>query len=137
MKRSLSVTLTLSLVLILTSWNALRAWTSIAWRDVLTEFGTSISPQVSAAIGTLWFIIGGILVWSIWQKKVWSVKMLLGAAAGYSIWYWSERLLWQNPRPNVVFAVTVHLACFILIYFTSKSLSREAYERNIENPATK
>lgn len=61
--------------------------------------------------------------------------MLLGAAAGYSVWYWSERLLLQNPRPNVVFAAIVHLACFFLIYFTSKSLSREAYERNIENPA--
>lgn len=61
--------------------------------------------------------------------------MLLGAAAGYSVWHWSERLLLQNPRPNVVFVAIVHLACFILIYFTSKSLSREAYERNIENPA--
>ena len=134
MKRTIPVTLTLLMVLILTSWNALRAWTSIAWRDVLTEFSTSISPQISAAVGTLWFIIGVILIWSIWQKKVWSAKMLLGAAAGYSVWYWSERLIWQNPRPNVVFAVTVHFACFILIYFTSKSLSREAYERNTENP---
>ena len=100
------------------------------------EFGAKIPPNISAAIGALWFIIGGTLVWSIWQKKAWSAKMLLGAAAGYSVWYWSERLLWQNPRPNVVFVVFVHLACFTLIYFTSKSLSREAYERNTENPAT-
>ncbi|MEN9563415.1 MAG: hypothetical protein RIR73_1659 [Chloroflexota bacterium] len=124
------------MVLILASWNALRAWTSSAWRDVLTEFGAKIPPNISAAIGILWFIIGGILVWSIWQKKVWSAKMLLGAAAGYSIWYWSERLIWQNPRPNIVFTVFVQLACFILIYFTLKSFSREAYERNIEHPKT-
>jgi hypothetical protein len=136
MKRTIPVTLTLLLVLILTSWNALRAWTSIAWQDILTEYAVRMPPNVSAAVGTLWFIIGVILVWSIWQKKVWSVKMLLGAAAGYSVWYWSERLIWQNPRPNVVFTVIVQLVCFILIYFTSKSLSREAYERNIETPAT-
>ncbi|MBN8657021.1 MAG: hypothetical protein J0M11_14885 [Anaerolineae bacterium] len=136
MKRTLPVTLTLSLVLILTSWNALRAWTSIVWRDVLTEFGATLPPNISAAIGILWFIIGDILVWSIWKKKAWSAKMLLGVAAGYSVWYWSERLFWQNPRPNTIFAVFVQLACFTLIYITLKSLSREAYERNSENPAT-
>lgn len=62
--------------------------------------------------------------------------MLLGAAAGYSVWYWIERLFWQHPRPNTIFAVFVQLACFTLIYITLKSLSREAYERNSENPAT-
>jgi hypothetical protein len=134
MKRPFSVTLSLWLVLILTLWNALRAWTSIAWQDVLMEYASTMSPQASAAVGALWFIIGGILAWSIWQKKAWSAKLLLGAATGYTVWYWSERLIWQNPRPNIPFAIVVHLACLIVIYFASKSLSREAYERNTENP---
>ena len=98
------------------------------------EYASTVTPQASAAVGALWFIIGLILVWSIWQKKVWSAKLLLGAAAGYTVWYWSERLIWQNPRPNIPFAIIVNLACLLVVYFTLKSLSREAYERNTENP---
>jgi hypothetical protein len=134
MKRPISVTLSVWLVLILAFWNALRAWTSLAWKSVLIEFSARISPMFSAAVGAFWFIIGLILAWGIWQKKVWSMKMLLGAAAGYVVWYWSERLLWQNPRPNVPFTIVVNIACLLVIYFASKSLSREAYERNTENP---
>ncbi|MBI2332577.1 MAG: hypothetical protein HYU84_10540 [Chloroflexi bacterium] len=135
MKRPFLVTLSIWLVLILASWNALQAWTAIAWQDVLTEFSVQMPPTVSAVVGVFWFIIGLILAWGIWQKKVWSMKMLLGAAAGYTVWIWSERLIWQNPRPNVPFAVIANLVCLIVIYFASKSFSREAYERNTENPA--
>lgn len=135
MKRPFPVTLSIWLVLILASWNALRAWTSIAWQDVLTEFSVRMPPTLSAFASTFWLIIGISILIGIWQKKAWSKNLLLGAAAGYTLWYWSERLIWQNPRPNILFAVIVNLACFIVIYFGSKSLSREAYERNTENPA--
>lgn len=60
--------------------------------------------------------------------------MLPGAGAGYTVWYWSERFFFQNPRPNLIFAVIVNLGFLILIFFTTTSLSREAYERKIENP---
>lgn len=136
MKRPFPVTLTIWLVLMLASLNALRFWTSIAWQDVLIEFSNNMSPIFSAVLGGLWFIIGITLLFGLWQGKSWSAKWLLVAAAGYTVWYWSERFIWQNSRPNVVFAVLVNLACFIVIYFASKSLSREAYERNTENPAT-
>ena len=135
MKRPFPVTLTIWLVLMLAIWNLLRAWTSIAWQGILTEYAVRMPPNVSAIVGALWFIIGAILVWGIWQEKAWGAKLLPGAAAGYSVWYWSERLIWQNPHPNVQFAIVANLACLILIYFTLKSLSREAYERNTENPA--
>lgn len=135
MKRPFSVTLTLWLVLILASWNALRAWTSIAWQEVLVEYSAHLPPTISAIVGTIWFIIGFILVWSIWKKKAWSIKLLIWAAAGYTVWVWGERLIWQNPRPNTPFAIVVNLVCLTIIYFASKSLSREAHERNTENPA--
>jgi hypothetical protein len=136
MKRPFPVTLSIWLVLILSSWNALRAWTSIAWQNILTEFSVQVPPIISAIMGAFWFIIGTIVCFGIWQKRTWSMKLLLGAAAGYTVWYWSERLIWQNPRPNTPFAVAVNLACLIIIYFALKSLSREAHERNTENPAT-
>ncbi len=134
MKRPIPVTLTLWVVLIIMAWNILRTWTSIAWSGVLIEFSASIAPATSAIIGGIWVVIGFILYWGIWRGKAWAGKMLLGTAAGYTVWYWSERLFIQNPRPNVIFAVIVNLGLLILILFATKSLSREAYERKIENP---
>ena len=136
MKRPFSVTLTGWVVLILTSWNAIRLWTSIAWSEVLTEFSVRIAPAASAVIAAIWVVGGLILLWSMWRKKAWSAKLLLGMAAAYTVWYWSERLIFQNPRTNVPFAVILNLILLVFIYFASRSLTREAYERNIENPKT-
>lgn len=135
MKRPFSVTLSIWLVLILASWNALQAWTSLAWQDVLIEFSTQVPPTLIAFASLFWLMIGIVVWFGLWQKKAWSKNLLLGAATGYTVWYWSERLIWQNPRLNIPFAVFVNLVCLIVIYFAFKSLSREAYERNIENPA--
>ena len=134
MKRPFSVTLSIWLVLILASWNALRAWTSLAWQDVLIEFSTQVPPTLIAFASLFWLMIGIVVWFGLWQKKAWSKNLLLGAATGYTVWYWSERLIWQNPRLNIPFAVFVNLVCLIVIYFAFKSLSREAYERNIEHP---
>ena len=133
-KLPLRVTLLLLLVLSLTTWNALRLWTSLAWQNVLNEFSVQPSPMVTAGSGAFWVITGIILVWSILQKKAWATKLLIGAAAGYTVWYWTERFVWQNPHPNWLFAVIVNLAVIIFILFNIKTLSREAYEQKIENP---
>lgn len=136
MKRPLPVTLTLWVVLTLSAWNALRAWTSISWSGVLAEFSVHVAPAAGALIGIAWTLVGILVHWGIWQKKAWAGYMLPGSAAGYTVWYWSERLLLQNPRPNLVFAVIINLGLLVIIFLATKSLSREAYERNIENPKT-
>ena len=115
-------------------WNAIRVWTAISWHNILIEFSVSISTAASAVLGGFWVIIFCILYWSIRQKKSWAGKMLLSTAASYTFLFWSERLFFQNPRPNTVFAVIVNLGLLITVYFAYKSLSREAYERKIENP---
>ena len=79
-------------------------------------------------------VTGIFILWGIWQRKAWAAKLLLGASAGYTVWYWSERLIWQNPHPNWPFAVIVNLVLFGFILFAIKSLSREAYEQKNENP---
>ena len=135
MSRPISVTLAVWLVLILTTWNIIKTWTFIAWQEMLIEFSVQINPMISAVISIIWVIAGITLAWGILQKKVWSVKMLPAFAAGYTVWYWSERLIWQNQKTNLWFAVIVNLALLIIITFGTKSLSREAYERKIENPA--
>lgn len=133
-KPSFRVTLLIWLVLTFTAWNALRAWTSFAWRNVLSEYSPQPGPTIITVSSMLWLIVGLVLIWSIWQNKAWSSKLFFGAAAGYTVWFWSERLIWQNPHPNWLFAVIVNLAIIIFILFIMKSLMREAYERKNENP---
>jgi hypothetical protein len=128
------VTLLLSLVLILTAWNVLRLWTALAWRNVLNEFSAQPISTVIAVSSAFWTVAGITLLWSIWHKKAWAAKLLIGASAGYTIWYWSERLVWQIPHPNWPFAVIVNLVLMIFILFTTKTLTREAHERKIEHP---
>jgi hypothetical protein len=123
------VTLLLWLVLILTAWNALRLWTSLAWHNVLIEFSARPAPLIITTVSLVWIVTGIAIVWGIWQNKEWTSKLLLGSAVGYTIWYWSERLLWQEPRPNWPFAVILNLALLVFIIFATKSLAREAYER--------
>jgi hypothetical protein len=136
-KQPFRVTLLLWLVLMLTIWNAIRVWTSLAWREVLNEFSSQPTSTIIAISGAIWMFTGMVILWSIWQKKVWAANLLLGATAGYTAWYWSERLVWESPHPNWLFTVIVNLVLVLFILFCSKSLSREAYERKIENPKTK
>lgn len=133
-KRPFRVTLLYWLVLTLSAWNALRLWTALAWQDILNEFSASPPPIITAISGTFWMVTGIFLLWSIWQGKAWSAKLLLGAGIGYTVWYWSEQLIWQNPHPNWLFAVIVNLALLLFILFTAKLLTREAHERKNENP---
>lgn len=136
MNRSISVTLSLWLVLIFTAWNLIKIWTFIAWRNVLIEFSIQLNPYFSAIISTMWALSGFVLAYGILQKKAWSLKMLPALAAGYTVWYWSERLIWQNGKTNLWFAIFVNFVLVIIIYFSTKSLAREAYERTNKNTTT-
>lgn len=132
-KPSFRVTLLLWLVLTFTAWNALRVWTSLAWRNILNEYSAQPTSAIITVSGAIWMVTGIVLLWSIWQNKAWTVKLLIGAAAGYTVWYWCERLIWQTSRPNWLFAMMANLALLVFILFITKSTTREAHERKIEN----
>jgi hypothetical protein len=87
----------------------------------MRESLASPAPIVTAISGAFWFITGLILFWGILTGRVWAGKMLIIAAAGYSAWYWFERLIWQEPRPNWPFALTLNLILLVLFFFTAKS----------------
>jgi hypothetical protein len=124
MKRPFPVTLTLWAVLILMTWNLARLWTFIAWRGILTEFSVSLPPVVGAVIAGMWVLAGAILYWNVWQGNPRAGKMLLAAAAGYTVWYWGERFFFLNPQTNLWFAVITNLALLVLVFFANKSLSK-------------
>jgi hypothetical protein len=135
-KPSFRVTLLLILVLSITMWNILRLWTALAWRGALTEFAGAEISTLTTISGAVWSLTGIFTVWVILQGKKWAWNFLAFVSVAYSVWYWVARLVWQNPRPNGIFAVIVNLILLVFVMFTIKSLSREAYEREIENPAT-
>jgi hypothetical protein len=124
MKRPFAVTLTLWTVLILITWNLVRLWTSITWRGILAEFSVSLPPLVGAVIAGMWVLVGVILYSGLWQGKPWAGKMLFGAAAGYTVWYWGERVFFLHPQTNLWFAVITNLALLVLVFFANKSLSK-------------
>jgi hypothetical protein len=101
---------------------------------VISEYSTQLTPTIIIVSSLVWLVVGIILFGSIWQRKAWANRLLFGAASGYSVWYWSERLILENPHPNWLFAVIVNLAIITFVLFCMKSLTREAYERKFENP---
>jgi hypothetical protein len=130
------VTLLIWLVLLLTAWNVLRTCTVLAWYSALKEFSAHPSPLLILSVSLLLSAGGLAVLWGIWQNKPWTVKLLLVTAAAYTIWYWCERLIWQAPRPNGPFAVILNLLALVFIFFTTKSLAREAYDRESPNQKT-
>jgi hypothetical protein len=122
------------LLLFFNIWNLIQIWTALTWREILDKYSRGQISSILAFSGGFWFIIGTILVWGIWRNQGWTKKLLIGSSLGYGVWYWTDRLVFQNPHPNWLFAVILNLAIIIFIIFTMKSLAREAYERKIENP---
>jgi uncharacterized membrane protein len=134
MKRTfLRATLLYGAVFFFSVWNALRLHTALAWRGALSEFGASPPPFVAAVSGGAWALAGLWLLWKLWRDAARGAIFLFLMAAAFSLWYWVERLVWQSPHPNWLFAVIVNLAAIFFVLFQAKSLAREAHEQNIEN----
>ena len=128
-QKNIRVTLLLWLVLSLTVMNMLRLWTALSWRIVLDEFGTRPGLAISLTGSSTFSVIGLVLVCGIWQKKTWTAGLVAASGTGYTIWYWTERFLFQEPRSNIPFAVSLNLVLLLFIYSTSIYLAKEAHER--------
>jgi hypothetical protein len=129
LKLPFRVTLLIWLVLTLTAWNILKLWTLLSWRPTLAEFSIQPAPAISSLSSIVWSFLGGLILFGIWQSKTWTGRLLIFTAAGYSAWYWVDRLAWQGPRPNWPFAVLLNLALMLLVISTIKPLERESYDR--------
>ncbi len=115
MKRPLSVTILLWLVLSLTVWSGFRLVTAILWWTTLAEFASSPGPLYIALCAGIWLFVAIILFYGMWQAKAWTRHVLLGAGAGFSTWYWCDRLYLQTPHTNWPFALFVTILLLIVI----------------------
>lgn len=114
MKRPLSVTILLWLVLSLTAWGGLRLWSAIRWWDDLQRFGTPPGAAYLAVSGGVGLAAGLLLLWGMWRRKPQTRIGLLGTAAGLALWYWCERLLLQTQRLNWPFSLGATVALLVI-----------------------
>ncbi len=113
--RPASVTILALFVLSLSAWNGLRLGSAIATWKILAEYGAQ--PLYIATSGGFWLIAGILLFGGLWRGIAWARKMAYITAAGYTSWYWCDRLFMQTPHANWPFAlaVTIILLSFTLI----------------------
>ncbi len=129
-------TFTLLTVLITALWNALRAWTALTWRGALTEFIGANFVWILFFGGAVWALAGFSLALALLTRRAWARRALAALSIAYSVWYWAERLLFELPRPNWVFAAIVNFILLAFVMTNVKLMTREAYERKIERSKT-
>ena len=113
MKRPFSVTSLTWMVLILTGWNAIRLGASIANWDLLKEFASHPGPLYIAASASFWTLCGLALWMAIRRRDSRSQTASAVFFAGYTAWWWADRLLLQEPSPNWPFVL--FLTIFLLV----------------------
>ena len=99
------------MVLILTVWGAVRLFAALRSWDVLSEFGSSLSPLYLSMTGAGWGVAGGVLLSGILRRRKWTIPILQASVSVWLIEYWLERIFFQAPRSNLPFALT----CSILV----------------------
>ena len=115
MKRPFSATILLWLVLSLTAWSGLRLASAILWWSTLLEFASPPGPlYISVSAGIL-LVVGIALIWGMWQAKPWIRYALLGTGAGFTVWYWGDRLLFQILHANWFFVLGANVLVLVLV----------------------
>ncbi len=105
-------------------WNGFRFIEALVFWKTLRELGARPGPLYVAVSGVFWFICGVMLLVGIGQRKGWGWYAAFGAAAGYPVWVWADRLFLQQPHANWPFGIMVTLTCLsfvFIILFTPKT----------------
>ena len=122
-KRPLGVTLLLWLVLSLSAWGVVRLLGALRWWDVLNEFGARLNPLYLSITAAGWIVAGAALLWGLFRGKSW---IRLAIPVCISLWiveYWVERIFFESPRANFLFALT--LSILLLIVTLISALNRK------------
>ncbi|GAB4420586.1 MAG: hypothetical protein Kow002_09030 [Anaerolineales bacterium] len=135
MKRPFSVTILLYLVLSLIAWSALRLIAILRWWQTLQTYSGGIWPPYVAVSAVFWLTIGLTLLWGLIRKNAWVQNMLPITGAGYTVWYWCDRLFIQWPHANWLFALIANILLLLIGMISLKHsktknfLERETHDR--------
>jgi hypothetical protein len=135
-KLPIRVILLLALVFCVTSWQAIRFATSIAWSVTLVTYEPYPGPIYIGITGTFWTLTGLFLLWSMRRGKRRTRTAFLLASSLYAAWMWADRFFVQNQmRANWPFdlALTIAWLVFTIIVVIDPRnkiyFERETYER--------
>ena len=111
--RPIGISFLAILFICLAAWNGLRLSEAIFFLKTLSAYHAS-SLYISFS-GGIWLIIGLLVAWGLWKGKGWGQAAAIGYAAGYSAWYWFDRLVLQETHSNWPFALIVNILSFFFI----------------------
>jgi hypothetical protein len=108
-RRPTSITILSIFILGLAIWNSLRMVQAIVFWSILTEFQSSPNPLYLAISGGIWFLAGFSIFIGLRKGKAWAWYTALAGAAGYTCWYWLDRLVIQEPHSNWPLALVLNV----------------------------
>ena len=113
-KRPFGVTLLLWLVLSLSVWGAVRLLAALHWWNVLTEFEARLGPLYLSITGVGWMVTGGLLLWGLFRGTWWTYRAIPVSILLWIVQYWIERVFFESPRANLLFALSTSVLLFIV-----------------------
>jgi len=113
-KRPFGVTLLLWLVLSLSAWGAVRLLAALRLWNELNEFKAHLSPLYLSMTGAGWMVAGAVLLWGLFSGKWWIQRAIPASVILWIVQYWIERVFFESPRANLLFALIFSLLLLIV-----------------------
>ena len=133
-KRPFGVTLLLWLVLSLSVWGAVRLLAALRWWNVLNEFEARLSPLYLSITGAGWIVVGGLLLWGLVRGTWWTYRAIPVSIFLWMIQYWIERMFFESPRANLLFALSISVLLFIVTLISAfNRKTKEFFSGNEEH----
>jgi hypothetical protein len=117
------ITLAMSLVLMTTAWNLIRALTAIFWRDPLAAYAFVPGPVYIGLTGAAFAILGLGVLWGLWRRTAWAPRAFLIGTWAYVAWNWTDRLLLQ-PQDSAGWPFAAVATALLLGWSTAVALDR-------------
>ena len=118
-KRPFSVTLLLWLVLSLSAWGAVRLLAALRLWKELNEFEARLSPLYLSISGAGWIVAGAALLWGLFGGKLWIQRAIPASIILWIVQYWIERLFFESPRANLLFALIFSILLFSMTFISA------------------
>ena len=92
---------------------------TLRWWNVLDEFEARLSPLYLAITGAGWMVAGALLLWGLFRGGLWISPAILASILVWIVQYWIERMFFESPRANLVFALIVTVGLFIVTFISA------------------
>lgn len=117
MKRPAGVTILAGLVLLIGGFNLIRLVQTVKNWEFLSRL-LPFSPFYFVISGFVWIIISFIILFGISRRKPWTILLIISSSAGYTIYYWMDRLLLVDKASRIgndLFVLLVNIMIMVII----------------------